>query len=638
MKLEGKTPPHGNVRVMEGGKETMKNISADLKRSRESAVVVLENESSGSRGYISFREGSITEAFFRRTAGGMETETASGREALIRVWKEALDSKARVKVYSMLREEEVEGQSEMQLIDQWRREGYEVDKWARNMKKGREGRKSLEELKRRIERLREIERELEQAGSAYPEEEKRKLLSMVRNPDRVGEVELGVALLRKRSSGKRMKSGEEYDEILDLVLRSSSETPRCPQCGARMSGGICQNCGVKAPEADSLNPYMKFSNFVTGNNNRFPHAAALSVATGEGRQYNPLYIYSANGLGKTHLLNAVGNYLTENRRGKAIYIGAENLAQSETLPKTDGFDCILLDDIHLLAGNAALQSQILAMVEAALKSGRKVVVAGSEEPSKLHLDQHLASRLEGGLVVDIRPPEEETRMKILEMKCTELGYHVSEDVLHFIASRIEDNVRELIGALVKLMAYSSLMKTGPSVELATKVLRQDEKKADTSAMELRPGHGYLIEEDRASLCHMLAQSLAEDGWKVLDITRVNPTRLKIKYPGLDRARVIWLTDRENAGVDRLEPSLEKIEFEIMSFIEKNSARDRGVVVNIDDIQYVISNTNFEGTVRLLRRVVDDVSERNSILLISVGRETLSKQEIAVLERELELIQ
>ncbi|MEM3857348.1 MAG: DUF835 domain-containing protein, partial [Thermoprotei archaeon] len=128
------------------------------------------------------------------------------------------------------------------------------------------------------------------------------------------------------------------------------------------------------------------------------------------------------------------------------------------------------------------------------------------------------------------------------------------------------------------------------------------------------------------------------GWKALEITRMNPSRLKQHYANLDSARILWLTDRESEKMQTLAPSLEKIEFEIMNFLEGFIGEEKGAIVNIDDIQYVISNTNFDGTVRLLRRMLDEISERNSILLISVGKETLSKQEIAVLERELELIE
>jgi chromosomal replication initiation ATPase DnaA len=638
MKLDGKTLHQSSVRVVEGGTASMRSISAEIKARKESAVLVLENESTGSRGYVSFRVGNIVEAFFRKTRNGIETESFSGREALIRVWREALDKRAHIKIYSTAPEEEKQDERSEMELQQWLSMGYVIDNWLKTIKKGgEEGRNAFEELRRRIEKMKDMEKELERMKGKASEEERQRLLSLTRRPDSIGELEIGLALLKKKNPKKVNTEKDEYDEMLSLVFNNGGR--RCERCGNEMEGDVCQHCGGKQQvDASGLNPYMKFSNFVIGDNSKFSHAAALSVASGEGKQYNPLFIHSSNGLGKTHLLNAIGNYVKEKGKGSPIYIGAERLLQPDGLPKTDGFDYILLDDMHLLAENPQIQTQLLAILEGAVRSGSKVVATAIKEPSRIRgLDPQLSSRFESGLVVEIKPPEQETRMRILERKCEELKYSVPEEVLRFIAENVEDNVRELTGALVKMMAYSSIMKSGPSIELAKKVLKPNEKK-EGSAMELRPGHGYLIEEDRASLCHMLVQSLSSDGWDALDITRINPSKLKSKYPGLGKARVLWLTDRENENMKTLEPSLEKIEFEIMNFIEGSRGKGKGAVVNIDDIQYVISNTNFEGTIRLLRRIIDEMSVRNSILIVSVGRETLSKQEIAVLERELELIQ
>jgi hypothetical protein len=282
------------------------------------------------------------------------------------------------------------------------------------------------------------------------------------------------------------------------------------------------------------------------------------------------------------------------------------------------------------------------VVSSLLRDGKNVVVSGDMQPKDIQgLESQLVARLESGLLVDMRPPDMETRTRILEQKIREEKYQMPQTVLKFIAETVDDNIRELTGSLNRIVAYSTLMKIPPTVETAKRILKiapQEQRKETKARIELRPGHGYLIEEDRASMCHLLVQEKLGEDWIALDISRVNPTRLRTKFPGLEKARVVWLTDRESDREVTLQPSLEKIEFEIRGFMESASRENTRAIVNIDDLQYVVSNTNFEGTVRLLRRMVDEMSERNSVLIISVGRETLAKQEIAILERELELIQ
>lgn len=676
----------------------MKELSREMKEAGGSAIIVLEHESKGRafRGYISFKNGMIVEALYKESARNGASSSKSGKEALMRVWKEALDPEVKVKVYdvapadgresvSKSRDVMAAGASVRKVkkirskpqedttlvqVRSWKEEGYNTGDLEQKIEAGdAQSFRLYMEYDAKIKRLKNLESALEGLKGAGYDADYSRLAKIVREPQRVSELELGIALLRKKTESRKERGGRrreelqelpsDYDEVYSVVFGAEKTRPadgRCPNCGAKVNSAFCDICGHSVLHDTSagsgLSPGLSFNNFIVGPSNKFAYAACVSIANASPDQYNPLFLYSQTGLGKTHLLNAIGNHVRMERKDASVlFLGADRFVDElyskrenieSYLSSLRKLDMLLLDDIQFMAGKEEAQGHLLGLIVSMLRNGKNIIIAGDRQPKDIQgLESQLASRLESGLLVDMRQPDLEMRTKILEMKIREEGYQMPQAVIKYIAETVEDNIRELTGSLNRVVAYSTLMKIAPTVETAKRILRsspQEQRKDKSGRIELRPGHGYIIEEDRASLCHMLVQEKLQENWTALDISRVNPTRLRTKFPGLDRARVVWLTDRESDKEITLQPSLEKIEYEIKGFMESASRGNGSAIVNIDDLQYVISNTNFEGTVRLLRRMADEMSERNSVLIISVGKETLAKQEIAILERELELIQ
>jgi len=240
---------------------------------------------------------------------------------------------------------------------------------------------------------------------------------------------------------------------------------------------------VHARDGSNLQERYTFSNFVVGEHNRFAHAAALAVGEAPSEVYNPLFIYGGVGLGKTHLLQAIGNYLNRTRPKLAVtYIPAETLfielidavekgTRMEYKNRYRSKDVLLIDDIHFLRGKESLQEEIFHLFNHLYERGKQVVLTSDRPPREIPtLEERLASRFSGGLVVDIQAPDLETRIAILLRKAETEGQHLPHDVAYYIASKVRSNVRELEGALIRLFALSSLTGRGLTRALAEEVL------------------------------------------------------------------------------------------------------------------------------------------------------------------------
>jgi chromosomal replication initiator protein len=237
------------------------------------------------------------------------------------------------------------------------------------------------------------------------------------------------------------------------------------------------------PHSGGLDPRYTFEAFVTGSSNRFAHAAAQSVAEMPARSYNPLFIHGGAGLGKTHLLHAIGNYVLENFAGKhLLYVSTETFMnefvdaiRNHTMPAFKRHyrecDVLLIDDIQFLEGKEALQEEFFHTFNH-LYSGSKQIVLTSDRPPKsiATLEDRLSSRFLSGLITDVQPPELETRLAILHKKSESNPAPVPSEVLEFIATNVKDNIRELEGALIRVSAYGSLTRQPLSRELAERVL------------------------------------------------------------------------------------------------------------------------------------------------------------------------
>jgi len=240
----------------------------------------------------------------------------------------------------------------------------------------------------------------------------------------------------------------------------------------------------RSPISGTLNPKYSFSTFVVGASNQFAHAAARAVAESPSKSYNPLFLYGGVGLGKTHLMHAIGHHILENTPGlRLVYLSSERfmneLINSIRYDRTFDFrekyrniDVLLMDDIQFLAGKERTQEEFFHTFNALYESQRQIVLTSDSPPKEIPtLEERLRSRFEWGLLADIQPPDLETKVAILKKKAEVEDQTVEDDVLMFIAQNSKSNIRELEGALIRLIAYSSLTGEEITVDLARDVLR-----------------------------------------------------------------------------------------------------------------------------------------------------------------------
>ena len=274
-------------------------------------------------------------------------------------------------------------------------------------------------------------------------------------------------------------------ELLPLVddLRLSDSRPR-PEIVAPPETR-------PAPDGP-LNARYLFETFVPGSSNRFAHAAALSVAETPGRSYNPLFIYGATGLGKTHLLHAIGHYTRRNYPGWEVrYVSTESFTNefidairtgnsAQLKQRYRECDVLLVDDIQFLESKERTQEEFFHTFNSLHGAGRQIVLTSDRPPKSIAtLEDRLRTRFEWGLITDVQPPDVETRLAILRHKADVDGSHVPHEVLEFIAAHITDNIRELEGALIRVIAYATLNHERMSQGLAERVLSDLAAKADT---------------------------------------------------------------------------------------------------------------------------------------------------------------
>ncbi len=226
-----------------------------------------------------------------------------------------------------------------------------------------------------------------------------------------------------------------------------------------------------------------FENFVVGENSKFAHAAAMAVSNAPGREYNPLFIYGGVGLGKTHLLQATGNRVySQYPNLRILYTQTEeflnemikSIQEYSTIQfkqKYREIDLLLIDDVHFLSGKERLQEEFFHTFNALFEAKKQIVITSDRPPKEISgLEERVISRFHWGLMVDLQPPDFETRLAILRSKIQSDNIQISNSVINYIAANIKSNIRELEGCLIKLLAHSSIYKTDINVELATKIL------------------------------------------------------------------------------------------------------------------------------------------------------------------------
>jgi chromosomal replication initiator protein len=244
---------------------------------------------------------------------------------------------------------------------------------------------------------------------------------------------------------------------------------------------------VVAPRAEAagINPKYTFDSFVIGSSNRFAHAAALAVAEAPAQAYNPLFIYGHTGLGKTHLLHAVANFVTDHGGGLTCrYVTSEtfmnDFINSLRDKRIEGFkqryrtyDVLLIDDVQFFEHKERIQEEFFHTFNSLYEAGRQIIMSSDRPPREIStLEERLRSRFEWGLITDIQPPDLETRIAILRKKVTQDQIEIRDpELLTFIASRVSTNIRELEGALTRVVAFSSLTGRPLTAELAQDVLK-----------------------------------------------------------------------------------------------------------------------------------------------------------------------
>jgi chromosomal replication initiator protein len=281
--------------------------------------------------------------------------------------------------------------------------------------------------------------------------------------------------------------------VVDLAVESSPRLDEPVRIGGPAAAAPADDAVAVTPgpvpqaasgEWTALNPRYTFEHFVIGASNRFAHAAALAVAETPTRSYNPLFIYGPAGLGKTHLLHAIGNYVRDvHHLSRVRYVSTETLmnefvdairnnAANTFRRRYREVDVLLVDDIQFLERSQQLQEEFFHTFNSLHGAGGQIVLSSDRPPKQIpRLEDRLRTRLEWGLITDVQPPEFETRLAILRMKAdSERLENLPDDVLAFIASNISDNVRELEGALIRIAAYSSLHRTVLDETVAKQVL------------------------------------------------------------------------------------------------------------------------------------------------------------------------
>jgi chromosomal replication initiator protein len=319
------------------------------------------------------------------------------------------------------------------------------------------------------------------------------------------------------------------------------------------------------PESGGFNAKYTFDSFVIGSSNRFAHAAALAVAEAPAQAYNPLFIYGSTGLGKTHLLQAVAQYVAEHSSALSVrYVTSEafvnDFINSLRDKRIEGFknryrayDVLLIDDVQFFEGKERFQEEFFHTFNSLYEAGSQVVLSSDRPPRDIStLEDRLRSRFEWGLITDIQPPDLETRIAILRKKVKVDGIDVhDEQVLTFTASRVSTNIRELEGALTRVVAFSSLTGRPMTVELAQNVLRDVFPQGEAAEVSIKRIQDLVAERFELTLDELCSEKRSQNivyprqvaMYLSRELTDSSLPRIGKEFGGRDHTTVIHATSK-----------------------------------------------------------------------------------------------
>jgi chromosomal replication initiator protein len=361
-------------------------------------------------------------------------------------------------------------------------------------------------------------------------------------------IEVDVEFILVKDKGKKPDAGEKAQEY-------SKSAP---------------SAVVRSKNLSPLNGNYTFERFVVGPCNQFAHAASIAVSKQPAKNYNPLFIYGGSGLGKTHLLNAIGLLTAEAHPDlQVMYVSAEefmnemiNSIRYDRMPKFRekyrNIGCLLIDDIHFLAGKERTQEEFFHTFNTLHDSGKQIVVTSDKFPKDIpNLEGRLRSRFEWGLIADIQPPEIETKIAIIEKKMQENKISLPNNVAHYIASHVESNIRELEGFLVRICAYSSLtgreIDLGLVTEVLRKLLKHNEKQEISIDEIIKVVAGKLnvkisdIKAHNKNKNMVLARQIAM--YLARKLTDHSFPDIGQKIGGRDHSTVIYATNKMTKGIE-----------------------------------------------------------------------------------------
>ncbi|MEG0005771.1 MAG: chromosomal replication initiator protein DnaA [Clostridium sp.] len=391
------------------------------------------------------------------------------------------------------------------------------------------------------------------------------------------------------SNAVKLVSSKMYE--ICIVLPGDDVSQESPAKQSNSPKGFDNSSSPKDElPSTTLNPKYVFDSFVVGNSNRFAHAASLAVAEAPAKAYNPLFLYGGVGLGKTHLMHAIGHYILDsNPNAKIEYVTSEKFTNElinsikddknvEFRNKYRNVDVLLVDDIQFIAGKERTQEEFFHTFNTLHEANKQIIISSDRPPKEIPtLEDRLRSRFEWGLIADIQVPDFETRIAILKKKADLEGLDISNDVMVYIAEKIQSNIRELEGALIRVVAFSSLTNSDISVELASEALKdiisnRTSKQITIKLIQDVVGNYYnLRAEDfkskrrtkNVAFPRQIAMYIARK------LTDLSLPKIGEEFGGRDHTTVIHAYEKISAGIEK-DDSLSNTVDELMKKIQKNN--------------------------------------------------------------------